>query len=100
MLAILPSVFTEADYDAGYRYEPSILQAEFSMAPGLDRPALGGCFSSRSSGATSNPVAPTGSASLSHGQDYCPSLTGRPDPYRSRLPYRVVVSARLFYARQ
>ena len=40
MLAILPSVFTEADYDAGYRYEPSILQAEFSMAPGLDRQVL------------------------------------------------------------
>lgn len=41
MLAILPSAFTEADYDAGYRYEPSILQAEFSLAPGLDRPVVG-----------------------------------------------------------
>lgn len=32
MLAILPSAFTEADYDAGYRYELSILQAEFFLA--------------------------------------------------------------------
>jgi hypothetical protein len=30
-LAILPGAFTEADHDAGYRYELSILQAEFSL---------------------------------------------------------------------
>jgi hypothetical protein len=32
MLAIPPSAFIEADHEAGYRYELSILQAEFSLA--------------------------------------------------------------------
>jgi hypothetical protein len=40
-LAILPSAFTEAHYDAGYRYELSILQAEFSLGHGPDRPVAG-----------------------------------------------------------
>jgi hypothetical protein len=42
MLAILPSAFTEADHDAGYRCELSILQAEFLLIQELDRPMLGG----------------------------------------------------------
>ena len=43
-LAILPSAFTEADHDAGYRYELSILQAEFSLTQVLDRPVSGRVF--------------------------------------------------------
>ena len=37
-LAILPSAFTEADRGAGYRYECSVPQAEFSLTQALDRP--------------------------------------------------------------
>jgi hypothetical protein len=43
-LAILPDAFTEADHDAGYRYELSILQAEFSLTQMLDRPVSGRVF--------------------------------------------------------
>jgi hypothetical protein len=43
-LAILPGAFTEADHDAGYRYELSILQAEFSLTQMLDKPASGRVF--------------------------------------------------------
>jgi hypothetical protein len=39
-LAILPSAFTEHDRAAGYRYECSVLQAEFSLTQMLDRPIL------------------------------------------------------------
>lgn len=40
-LAILPHPFTAADRVAGYRYDLSILQAEFSLTQMLDRPASG-----------------------------------------------------------
>jgi DNA-binding transcriptional ArsR family regulator len=43
-LTILPSAFTDADRDAGYRYELSILQAEFSLTQVLDRPVSGRVF--------------------------------------------------------
>ncbi|MGH3800651.1 MAG: hypothetical protein ACRDTD_11040 [Pseudonocardiaceae bacterium] len=43
-LAILPGAFTEADHDAGYRYEISILQAEFSLTQVLDQPVSGRIF--------------------------------------------------------
>jgi hypothetical protein len=43
-LAILPSPFTEQDRDAGYRYDLSILQAEFSLTQMLDRPVTGRVF--------------------------------------------------------
>jgi hypothetical protein len=43
-LAILPGAFTDADHDAGYRYELSILQAEFSLTQMLDRPVTGRVF--------------------------------------------------------
>ena len=43
-LAILPSAFTEADRGAGYRYECSVLQAEFSLTQALDRPVTGRVF--------------------------------------------------------
>ena len=43
-LAILPSPFTPDDEAAGYRYELSILQAEFSLTQMLDRPASGRIF--------------------------------------------------------
>ena len=43
-LAILPHPFTAADRAAGYRYELSILQAEFSLTQMLDKPASGRMF--------------------------------------------------------
>src|SRR4051812_8345417 len=43
-LAILPSPFTDADRAAGYRYELSVLQAEFSLTQVLDRPVTGRVF--------------------------------------------------------
>jgi hypothetical protein len=43
-LQILPNPFTDADRAAGYRYECSILQAEFSLTQVLDRPVSGRVF--------------------------------------------------------
>ena len=43
-LAILPNPFTDADRAAGYRYEVSVLQAEFSLTQVLDRPVTGRVF--------------------------------------------------------
>jgi hypothetical protein len=43
-LAILPHPFTAADRAAGYRYQCSILQAEFSLTQVLDRPVSGRVF--------------------------------------------------------
>jgi hypothetical protein len=43
-LAILPHPFTGDDTMAGYRYELSVLQAEFSLTQTLDRPASGRIF--------------------------------------------------------
>jgi hypothetical protein len=43
-LAILPHPFTAADRAAGYRYDISILQAEFSLTQMLDRPVSGRIF--------------------------------------------------------
>ncbi len=43
-LAILPSPFTPDDQAAGYRYELSVLQAEFSLTQMLDRPVSGRIF--------------------------------------------------------
>ncbi len=43
-LAQLPHPFTPADRKAGYRYEISILQAEFSLTQVLDRPVHGRMF--------------------------------------------------------
>ena len=43
-LAMLPSPFTEHDQAAGYRYECSVLQAEFSLTQVLDRPVSGRVF--------------------------------------------------------
>ena len=40
----LPHPFTAADRKAGYRYEISILQAEFSLTQVLDRPVTGRVF--------------------------------------------------------
>jgi hypothetical protein len=42
--AILPNPFTDADRDAGYRYQLSILQAEFSLTQMLDSPVSGRVF--------------------------------------------------------
>src|SRR5206468_3157281 len=43
-LARLPHPFTPRDRRAGYRYEVSILQAEFSLTQVLDRPVTGRLF--------------------------------------------------------
>jgi hypothetical protein len=43
-LRILPHPFTAADRRAGYRYDISILQAEFSLTQMLDRPLTGRIF--------------------------------------------------------
>ena len=43
-LRLLPHPFTGADRLAGYRYDISILQAEFSLTQVLDRPAHGRLF--------------------------------------------------------
>ena len=43
-LARLPHPFTPADRRAGYRYDLSVLQAEFSLTQVLDRPAAGRVF--------------------------------------------------------
>ena len=43
-LAILPHPFSPADRDAGYRYDLSILQAEFSLTQMLDQPVSGRVF--------------------------------------------------------
>ena len=43
-LAILPHPFTVADRAADYRYDISILQAEFSLTQMLDRPVTGRVF--------------------------------------------------------
>ena len=40
----LPHPFTRADYTAGYRYEISILQAEFALTQMLDAPVTGRIF--------------------------------------------------------
>jgi len=43
-LARLPHPFTRADRAAGYRYDLSILQAEFSLTQTLDKPTCGRIF--------------------------------------------------------
>jgi hypothetical protein len=43
-LRLLPHPFTAADRKAGYRYQVSILQAEFSLTQVLDRPVTGRVF--------------------------------------------------------
>ena len=43
-LQILPGAFTEHDRAAGYRYELSMLQVEFSLTQVLDRPVSGRVF--------------------------------------------------------
>jgi hypothetical protein len=43
-LQILPHPFTQADQDTGYRYDISILQAEFNLTQTLDRPVDGRIF--------------------------------------------------------
>jgi hypothetical protein len=43
-LRLLPHPFTGTDRKAGYRYDISILQAEFSLIQVLDRPAHGRLF--------------------------------------------------------
>ncbi len=43
-LAILPNPYSAADQAAGYRYDISVLQAEFSLTQVLDKPVTGRIF--------------------------------------------------------
>ena len=43
-LRLLPNPFTDADREDGYRYDLSILQAEFSLTQTLDKPVAGRLF--------------------------------------------------------
>lgn len=43
-LKILPNAFPQSDYDAGYHYQLSLLQVEFSLTLVLDRPLSGRIF--------------------------------------------------------
>ena len=43
-LALLPNPFSPADQAAGYRYDISMLQAEFSLTQMLDKPVSGRIF--------------------------------------------------------
>ena len=43
-LAFLPDPYSKADHDAGYRYQCSILQIEFSLTQVFDRPQHGRLF--------------------------------------------------------
>ena len=64
-LAIVPHPFTGADRRAGYRYDISILQAEFSLTQMLDRPLSGRVFFEEVIRRTSTSAAPIGSRSES-----------------------------------
>jgi hypothetical protein len=46
-LRLLPHPYSAGDRKAGFRYQISILQAEFSLTQVLDRPVTGRCFSKR-----------------------------------------------------
>ena len=43
-LRLLPNPFTDADREDGYRYDLSVLQAEFSLTQTLDKPVAGRLF--------------------------------------------------------
>jgi hypothetical protein len=60
-LARLPHPFTPADRAAGYRYQLSVLQAEFSLTRCWTARSPGGSSSDRPSGTTSTSAARTGS---------------------------------------
>ena len=61
-LRILPYPFTEDDTAAGYRYDASIVQAEFSLTQMLDRPVTGRIFLEQMIPTTSTSAARTRSA--------------------------------------
>jgi hypothetical protein len=64
-LRLLPHPFTGADRKAGYRYDISILQAEFSTTQVLDRPVHGRLFFEQGSARTSTSVGPRNFSSSS-----------------------------------
>ena len=57
-LAVLPHPYTATDRAAGFRYDLSVLQAEFSSPTSWTGPAGDGCSSIRSSRRTSPSAAP------------------------------------------
>jgi hypothetical protein len=76
-LRILPNPFTDADQAAGYRYELSLLQSEFSLTQMLDTPVSGRSSSSRCCTTTSTPAGPTESAWSSTGVSCAKASTRR-----------------------
>ena len=83
-LAILPTPFTDEDQAAGYRYECSILQAEFSLTQMLDAPGVGAhLLRTSTSATTSTSAAPTTSALIFHRRILARPRTQDPGP----VPY-------------
>jgi hypothetical protein len=77
-LALVPHPFTEADQLAGYRYELSVLQAEFSLTQALDRPHSGrASLRAAASARTSTSAAPTSRPDLRPPRS-APAALGRP----------------------
>lgn len=70
-LAILPHPFTAADRRAGFRYQLSILQAEFSLTQHLDRPLSGRVFFEDVIRHNLDLGVPTGSGSCSTARSGC-----------------------------
>src|SRR6266702_4314540 len=74
--AVLPNPYSAADQAAGYRYDISVLQAEFSLTQVLDKPVSGRIFSGQ---ATADNLG------------IWPARPGRPDlrpPHRPQGPAR------------
>jgi hypothetical protein len=57
-LRLLPHPYSAADRKAGYRYQVSLLQAEFSLTQVLDRPVTGVYSSKKSFVKTSTSAGP------------------------------------------
>ena len=85
----LPHPFTAKDRQAGYRYQISILQAEFSLAQVLDRPVTGRASSLRkSSGRTwISAVQPSTTDLRSPDQSPHPRQLSHPSDHRRSGPF-------------
>ena len=77
-LAILPHPFTPEDEAADYRYELSVLQAEFSLTQMLDRPVYGRIFFEQVLHDNLDIGRPTRSAWSSTGASAAPGATPPP----------------------
>jgi hypothetical protein len=87
-LRLLPHPFTGADRRAGYRYDVSILQAEFSLTQVLDRPVHGRLFFEQVIRENLDLGRPTDFQSQDHPQDAGTISDPRPDPGRNPVVER------------